>query len=665
MEQRRSTRIRNIASAAKAAPAPVSLSTRKRKASGDEEVKTTTKAVMAEKAKVPVSSKEKPKINKNASSTNPPVNSDAAPDDKLSVLPAEILQLILENVRDNPSMVKLACTSKRYYSIASSIFHKRISVSVAFWAHIPNVIRRIEPHLSIAQKKQLKKEGKYKGQQEKFSTRLDPDAVPPSADFVRQMIVGHIDPGKKHKPIVMRYLEEVMKNLHNLEVFYAHEFTVSMSKSLAAQKNLKALNISTNMWRWGGGHIDDEAIISLAKISNLQHLCVTDRGWGETMVNGEKALSSLLLNSLSTLQTLEISADRNYSRFMENWEQDVKARHPDTWKQTPDFTSLRSFSLSDVNFNSCFPGNLTQHLTRAVDFLKLTELKLMNLGNGHLEFFKYLEDLFKNTGSADIHLRKLSLQMDGGDRDQNYAETEVHLEGLYRFISSFDTLICLEIHDYNTYNSAVESNPGLSRRLQQTILKHKDLEMLRFHYKGISSRFEVPCVPAATAKILVKNLPRLRVLEFAPSGDNKDEMFRVLSGAKNLEKLIFCWKQTLFPRPEWPKVYQDVVMKSVIQAFMENASCPGEFIWEKQYKLKEFRFYPFTYVIGSGLKQRNGWFQYDAVKVTKGDRTVMFQNLEEGKGASRDNWYYVPSSQWMDRIMKRNPRAQFMWDNYS
>jgi hypothetical protein len=32
------------------------------------------------------------------------------------------------------------------------------------------------------------------------------------------MTIGGIDPGKKHRPIVVRYLEEVLKNLTNLEV---------------------------------------------------------------------------------------------------------------------------------------------------------------------------------------------------------------------------------------------------------------------------------------------------------------------------------------------------------------------------------------------------------------------------------------------------------------
>jgi hypothetical protein len=119
-------------------------------------------------------------------------------------------------------MVKMAFTSK------STTLHKRISVLARFWVHIPQVIRRIEPHLSISQKKQLKKECQYKGQQEKFPTHLDPNAVPACAGLVSQFIIGAIDPGKKHKPFVMRYCEEVLKNLHNLEALDTSELTESV-----------------------------------------------------------------------------------------------------------------------------------------------------------------------------------------------------------------------------------------------------------------------------------------------------------------------------------------------------------------------------------------------------------------------------------------------------
>lgn len=157
------------------------------------------------------------------------------------------------------------------------------------------------------------------------------------------------------------------------------------------------------------------------------------------------------------------------------------------------------------------------NLTTPIDFLKLRELNLSDLGEGKLNLFKYLQDLFGSADKADIHLRKLSLQMTGKEPRQNYHLTELHLEGVYRFICSFDTLTSLELFDYNRHSSAVETNFGPSERIQQAILKHKDLETLRFNYGGPgddSSR--IPHVPAETVAILTDGLPRLRVFEFPP-----------------------------------------------------------------------------------------------------------------------------------------------------
>lgn len=96
--------------------------------------------------------------------------------------------------------------------------YDRIAVAAMFHAHIPKLIRTLEPHLTIAQKKQLKKEGKYKGQQERYPTGLNESAKPICATYVRQMIVGAADPGKKHRYIVDRYVEEAFKNMNNLEI---------------------------------------------------------------------------------------------------------------------------------------------------------------------------------------------------------------------------------------------------------------------------------------------------------------------------------------------------------------------------------------------------------------------------------------------------------------
>jgi exosome complex RNA-binding protein Csl4 len=96
--------------------------------------------------------------------------------------------------------------------------YKRIAVAAMFHAHIPKLIRTLEPHLTIAQKKQLRSEGQYKGQQESFPSGMDENAKPYCASYVRQLVVGVVDPGQKHRYIVVRYIEEAIKNMNNLEI---------------------------------------------------------------------------------------------------------------------------------------------------------------------------------------------------------------------------------------------------------------------------------------------------------------------------------------------------------------------------------------------------------------------------------------------------------------
>jgi len=122
-------------------------------------------------------------------------------------------------------MSKLSRSCKKFYSLMMPRLYGRIAVAAMFHAHIPKLIRTLEPLLTIKQKKQLKKEGKYKGQQERYSSGLNEDAKPICATYVRKIVVGVSDPGKKHKYIVERYLEEVFKNLDKLEIVETHVLT--------------------------------------------------------------------------------------------------------------------------------------------------------------------------------------------------------------------------------------------------------------------------------------------------------------------------------------------------------------------------------------------------------------------------------------------------------
>ncbi|PNP84123.1 hypothetical protein FNYG_02811 [Fusarium nygamai] len=666
MSTRRSARIRNIdlgvtAKSAESAPASTAPPNRKRKAPAqDENDEQTTKGkktpVKKVKAGKPTDSKAKSKADVSFE-IDTQEGTVPVPDDVLSVLPAEILQQILESVNDPKSMIKMACTSKRYYAIVMAIIHKRISVSTSFWTHIPHVIRRIEPHLSIAQKKQLKREGQYKGQQNKFSTLLDLNAVPPCASNVRQMIIGGIDPGKRHKPFVLRYFEEVLKNLHNLEVFDAEDLTEPMAENLSKLKNLKSIRLHPYQRT-----IKPEAMAPLGKLRNLEHICIEDLSWDRIIVTDERPFQSMLLNSLSTLQSLEVRTSKYYSDFLGDWEDKLKARNPDVLEQEHDFTALKSLTLRGISFEGNHRENVMRNFTRAFDFLKLRELTLMSLEVGQLKFFKYLEDLFTKGGKGSIHLRKLSLQMTEPGFKSNYAETEVYLEGMYRFISSFDSLTSLEIHDYNLYNSAVQPNPGLSRRLLQSVVKHTGLETLRFHYRTMGSdAWRIPYASAESVNILTKNLPSLRVFEVAPQEDNLDAMARALSRAKDLTNLL-C--------PNFKSYYEDRenahlnLAKKLLGGFLENASSCEKFVWEEHYKLGRITMGWTDLRIGSGLKPKKNFEK--PVKIERADRMVMAQDLRPKKWGESKQVYYTADSRWVDHVTRPDRREgplQLVYDD--
>ncbi len=146
-------------------------------------------------------------------------------EDNLSSLSPEIFGMMAENIVDLQSISALARTSKGLYALMMPRLYGRVAVAAMFHAHIPKLIRTLEPLLTIGQKKQLKKEGKYKGQQEKYPTGLDEKKTPICASYVKQMVIGAVDPGKKHKYIVERYLEEVLKNLANIEILETYLLT--------------------------------------------------------------------------------------------------------------------------------------------------------------------------------------------------------------------------------------------------------------------------------------------------------------------------------------------------------------------------------------------------------------------------------------------------------
>ncbi|KAK2470569.1 hypothetical protein H9L39_17865 [Fusarium oxysporum f. sp. albedinis] len=259
----------------------------------------------------------------------------------------------------------------------------------------------------------------------------------------------------------------------------------------------------------------------------------------------------------------------------------------------------------------------------------------------------YLNDL-----ASRHNIRKKQLQQhiqDGNDWKRVCGQRD----GLLPFIF-LDT--------YNDFKIGKEQWLELGRQNDTGPAEHSDdgyISNLKDLFKKTDafSGHELPCFTAASVEALLKNLPKLRVLELAPSGENKVAGNPFLAVDMLTRHRTKCFE--LSQGSDFPEDHHTMVVKGVLEGFMEYASCPGEFIWEKHYKLSKFKIGSDAYVIGSNLKHRKDWFEIRPVKVAKGDRAAMFQDVCRGKRPSQEISYYVPDSEWMNKVTKPNQRAQF------
>ncbi|KAH6890672.1 hypothetical protein B0T10DRAFT_324881 [Thelonectria olida] len=574
----------------------------------------------------------------------PPVQSQLSSNDgTLSSLPPEILHMILDNITHKPTIGKLGRASKAYHALMMPRLHKRLAVAAMFHAHISKLIRALEPHLTIAQKKQLKKEGKYKGQQERYSTLLDEHSKPFCADCVRQIVVGVADPGRKHKYIVERYVEEGFKNMTNLEIIETRMLTESMGQSIAALKNLQALRLFASDFRV-------EAMRPLAKLKNLKHLSLEDHGFSSHAIGDDHVLRSMIQNSTSTLQSLDVAASSYLSNFLEDWEKKV----PAVADQSHDLTALKSLALSDLSFDATF----IKSLQRAIDFMGLRELKLGHLSEGKHLFFDHLTSLTSSrpTG-AGIGLRSLFVKMSKDSYGQTPGQNQADLEAKYRFISSFDTLTALELEDYNQYSDLITTNPGLSDALLQAILKHENLTCLKISYTGVICGCKIPYLSAATVATIIDNLPHLQEFEFAPEEPEIEEIGKVLSRGTNLTSI------TCFPHLSWADAPQSNeepgfnILSGIVKGFLSRDadSGSGRFIWEEHYKLKRVSVNYRSWDVASKFGQAaKGMKKAEKIKSDgDGKREVLYRDIT-GTFPQRIHVGFDPEYEWVERVAKDN-----------
>jgi hypothetical protein len=241
----------------------------------------------------------------------------------------------------------------------------------------------------------------------------------------------------------------------------------------------------------------------LAKIKYLKHLGIHLLGFANPNFRKDNTPLSLILNSRSTLRSLVIETGSFSSVFL------------DDWPKSQSLTSLKSFSLTGASIDEDFLGALAS----AVNFVALEELKFGYLSHDLKILFEYLSDIFSTAGDNEktkIKLRNLAIEM---GKETSFAapeEQEAHVDARIDFISSFDTLTCLEMHDYGQYRQEITVNPGLKGSLVRAILKHEKITKLKISYRGVTSGYKITCLEPDTVLTLVDNLPELKEFEFIP-----------------------------------------------------------------------------------------------------------------------------------------------------
>ncbi|XEU99744.1 hypothetical protein FSHL1_005031 [Fusarium sambucinum] len=528
-----------------------------------------------------------------------------------SSLPPEVFNLVIEKVEDTKSLGNLSKTSKAFHSLVTPQLFKRVEGSVSFHAHIAKLIRTIEPLLTIKQRKQLKKEGQYKGQQESFPKNADDNERPEIADCVRQALFDIGDPGKKHRYIVFRYIEELLEIADNLEVFAATDLTEPMATKLAAKKNLQALWLHTS-WK------NNSAAEALTAIKGLKHLYLFTSNWFGTA--GPPL--ELIWNSRFTLRSLDL--DRFY--FYSLYNEAVEKSNDKAESSNPqhDLIALRSFSIKGATIDT----HEVDSLTRAIDFSALDNLKFgyKNVKIGLL--YRHLIDIFSGATSNDIKLRSLSLNL-GSQAFSNMtrmaAKPEEEDPGI-DFISSFNTLTSLTVVDAGIHSLNLP-NPGLKDTLLHGLFMHINLTTLEFRDSISIPGWKMPCLDTQMVKRFIENFPQLKHFRFYPERKQLNEIAEALSRGHNLESVGMNTRGGINEdEEEGPEFLRQLVLPILNRDSDDNK---GDYQWEDHSKFNRLTMGVTVWEVGSKLgKAKKGLKKAQKIaSASNSKRTVMYREI--------------------------------------
>ncbi|KAH7239813.1 hypothetical protein B0J15DRAFT_405605 [Fusarium solani] len=561
----------------------------------------------------------------------------------LSSLPQEILDLVLDNIQEPLTLRRLGQTCTRYHQVTKPRIQQYLHLSFDSRGHIDKLIRAIEPHLSIAQRRQLLREGQHKGQQNRFPRGVDEDEIPACASRVRQLTFGILPQRRSHIYLANRYLDEAFKNMQNAEIVDVGSLSPSMGDHIASMQNLKALSMFLD-------HQSLFRMYPLRGITNLQHLKVVDHTLGEALAHDDVVLS-ILFNSAPTIRSLFLeTSSLQLGNFLLGWEE-MASEADWIYQESVYLSALKSLSLIGLRFNQ----SLIDSLENIIDFMNLDDLTIGIVATGALRLFPFLGRLAAEPGTAK-NLRKLSLVMSSESALQHLGDlgADMEFEAKIRFIASFDSLTCLELKEQNPYPVTIDDGALLFDALWRAVISHGNLESLSINCTEDVGTNAIPRLSAATVTTLINNLPKLRNFEFAPAEGEMEEIGQALSRGKALVSILCC------PRPNQPHASTRgpdsglIIVTEILKGFLSRdfGNFEGNFVWEYHYKLRRISLKHRLWDVASAFGEPGKGKTKPKILTHQGDeeRQVMYREVRSFcEDAIATNG---PGSEWLRMVTK-------------
>jgi hypothetical protein len=280
----------------------------------------------------------------------------------------------------------------------------------------------------------------------------------------------------------------------------------SIANSLAQQKNLKALSLTINGLAEGD-------LTALSNIKGLSHLSISILGFGGADGIEDKVGVSLILNSRSTLRSLNIKAGSFASYLL-----DGLAKHEKVKGTENILTALESLSFAGASFDE----DIKDILPKTVDLAALKQLKIDYQSHGVEFLHRCIGDVLSKAHvdvNTDIKLRNLTLNMADDVWNTEPGEQEASLNAKTHLVSSFDTLVTLDLHEFGQYPEG-RPESGINPSLIQAIIKHQGLIKLTMAHNGIHAGCAIPHWHPHDVANIITNLPKLEELTFSTSAFN-------------------------------------------------------------------------------------------------------------------------------------------------